>query len=79
MAAVDVLSQGSVAPGRAQRNTSAAAQPERCLRFPIVRNVRSRSHDQQKLVVESVAYGCGYTAVLIWAGTALVASFTSGE
>jgi hypothetical protein len=30
-------------------------------------------------VVESVAYGLGYTAVLIWAGTALVASFTGGE
>jgi hypothetical protein len=41
--------------------------------------VRSRSRDQQKLVVESVAYGCGYTAVLIWAGTALVASFTGNE
>ena len=30
-------------------------------------------------MVESVAFGFGYTAVLIWAGTALVASFTSGE
>ena len=30
-------------------------------------------------MVESVAYGFGYTAVLIWAGTALVASFTGGE
>ena len=30
-------------------------------------------------MVESVAYGLGYTAVLIWAGTALVASFTGGE
>jgi hypothetical protein len=41
--------------------------------------VRTRSQDQQKLVVESVAFGLGYTAVLIWAGTALVASFTGGE
>jgi hypothetical protein len=30
-------------------------------------------------MVESVAYGFGYTAVLIWAGTALVASFTGEE
>jgi hypothetical protein len=30
-------------------------------------------------VVESAAFGIGYTAVLIWAGTALVASFTGGE
>lgn len=30
-------------------------------------------------MVESAAFGLGYTAVLIWAGTALVASFTSGE
>jgi hypothetical protein len=30
-------------------------------------------------VAESVAFGFGYTAVLIWAGTALVASFTGGE
>jgi hypothetical protein len=41
--------------------------------------VRTRSHGQRKLVVESVAFGFGYTAVLIWAGTALVASFTGGE
>ena len=41
--------------------------------------MRTRSQDQQKLVVESVAFGFGYTAVLIWAGTALVASFTNGE
>jgi hypothetical protein len=41
--------------------------------------VRSRSQDQRKLVVESAAFGLGYTAVLIWSGTALVASFTSGE
>ena len=30
-------------------------------------------------MVESVAFGLGYTTVLIWAGSALVASFTSGE
>jgi len=45
----------------------------------IVWTVRTWSRGQQKLVVESVAYGLGYTAVLIWGGTALVASFTSGE
>jgi hypothetical protein len=31
------------------------------------------------LAVESVAFGLGYTGVLIWAGTALVASFTPFE
>jgi hypothetical protein len=41
--------------------------------------VRTRSEAQRKLAVESVAFGFGYTAVLIWAGTALVASFTGGE
>jgi hypothetical protein len=41
--------------------------------------VRTRSQDQQKLVVESAAFGLGYTAVLIWAGTALVATFSGGE
>jgi hypothetical protein len=41
--------------------------------------VRTRSQGQLKLVVESAAFGLGYTAVLIWSGTALVASFTSGE
>lgn len=30
-------------------------------------------------MVESAAFGIGYTAVLIWSGTALVASFTGGE
>lgn len=29
-------------------------------------------------MVESVAFGLGYTAVLIWSGSALVGSFTSG-
>lgn len=41
--------------------------------------VRTWSQDQRKLVVESAAFGIGYTAVLIWSGTALVASFTGGE
>jgi len=40
-----------------------------------VRDVRSRSQDNRKLVVESVALGLGYTGVLIWAGAALVGSF----
>ena len=30
-------------------------------------------------MIESAAFGLGYTAVLIWSGSALVASFTSGE
>jgi hypothetical protein len=30
-------------------------------------------------VAESAAFGVGYTAVLIWSGAALVASFTGGE
>jgi hypothetical protein len=41
--------------------------------------VRRRSLDNRKLVVESAAFGLGYTAVLIWSGSALVASFTGGE
>jgi hypothetical protein len=41
--------------------------------------VRTWSQGQQRLAVEAVAFGFGYTAVLIWGGTALVASFTSGE
>jgi hypothetical protein len=47
--------------------------------FPIVSIVRTRSQGRRKLVVESVAFGLGYTAVLIWSGAALVASFTGGE
>jgi hypothetical protein len=35
--------------------------------------------DRRRLVAESVAFGVGYTAVLIWLGSALVASFTSAE
>jgi hypothetical protein len=30
-------------------------------------------------MVESIAFGLGYTTVLIWAGSAVVASFTGGE
>jgi hypothetical protein len=41
--------------------------------------VSTRSQGRRKLVVESAAFGLGYTAVLIWSGTALVASFTSDE
>jgi hypothetical protein len=44
-----------------------------------VRNVRKRSQSNRRLVIESVAFGLGYTAVLIWSGSALVASFTGGE
>jgi carbohydrate-binding DOMON domain-containing protein len=44
-----------------------------------VRNVRARSQDNRKLLVESAAFGLGYTAVLIWSGAALVASFSGGE
>jgi hypothetical protein len=44
-----------------------------------VKNVRNRSQNSRRLVIESVAFGLGYTAVLIWSGSALVASFTGGE
>ena len=44
-----------------------------------MRNVRARSQDNRKLLVESAAFGLGYTAVLIWSGAALVASFSGGE
>jgi len=44
-----------------------------------VKSVRTRSQASRKLVVESVTFGIGYTATLIWAGTALVASFTGNE
>jgi hypothetical protein len=47
--------------------------------LPIVKAVRNRSQNNFKLVVESAAFGLGYTAVLIWAGSALVASFTDYE
>jgi hypothetical protein len=41
--------------------------------------VRNTSRNNRRLVIESVAFGLGYTAVLIWSGSALVASFTGGE
>jgi hypothetical protein len=41
--------------------------------------VRRGNPARRKLAVESVAFGLGYAAVLIWAGSALVASFTGGE
>jgi hypothetical protein len=41
--------------------------------------VRTKSQANGKLVIESVAFGVGYTAMLIWIGSALVASFTGGE
>jgi hypothetical protein len=41
--------------------------------------MRTRRQGSRKLVVESAAFGLGYTAVLIWSGSALVASFTGGE
>lgn len=44
----------------------------------IVGNVRIRGRDDGRLIVESVAFGLGYTAVLVWSGAALVASFTQG-
>lgn len=44
-------------------------------RWPIVSSVRTRTQDNRRLVVESVAFGLGYIAVLIWIGSALVGSF----
>jgi hypothetical protein len=45
-----------------------------------VSSVRTRrNQDNRQLVVESAAFGLGYTAVLIWAGTALVGTFSGGE
>jgi len=41
--------------------------------------VRTRSEDTRRLVVESVAFGLGYTTVLIWGGSALVAAFSPYE
>lgn len=42
---------------------------------PIVGCVRIRGQNSRKLVVEAVAFGLGYAAVLIWIGSALVGSF----
>jgi hypothetical protein len=41
--------------------------------------VPTKNPGQRRLVAESVTFGLGYTAVLIWSGSALVASFTDGE
>ena len=41
--------------------------------------VRTRSQDTRRLVAESVAFGLGYTTVLIWGGVALVAAFSPYE
>jgi len=37
------------------------------------------SAGRRRLGIESATFGLGYTAVLIWSGSALVASFTAGE
>ena len=41
--------------------------------------MRTKSQANGKLVIESVAFGVGYTAMLIWVGSALVASFAGTE
>lgn len=41
--------------------------------------VRTRSEDTRRLVVESVALGLGYTTMLIFGGSALVAAFSPYE
>src|SRR5579862_3923240 len=46
---------------------------------PIVRTVRTRSEGTPRLVVESVALGLRYAAVLIFGGAALVAAFSTNE
>jgi hypothetical protein len=46
---------------------------------PIVSTVRTRSEGTLRLVVESVALGLGYAAVLIFGGAALVAAFSNYE
>lgn len=38
-------------------------------------SVRTRSQGNRKLVVESVTLGLGYSAVLVWVGSAFVGSF----
>jgi hypothetical protein len=40
-----------------------------------VSRVRTRRQDNRKLIVESVALGVGYSALLIWIGSAFVGSF----
>ena len=44
-----------------------------------MRTVRTRSEGTLRLVVESVALGLGYAAVLIFGGAALVAAFSNNE
>jgi hypothetical protein len=44
-----------------------------------VSSVSSKSRDKRNLVIESAAFGLGYTAVLIWGGSAILASFTDLE
>jgi hypothetical protein len=44
-----------------------------------VSTVRTRTQDTRRLVAESVAFGLGYTTVLIWGGVALVAAFSPYE
>jgi len=41
--------------------------------------MRVNNPSQRRPVIESVTFGLGYTAVLIWSGSALVASFSGGE
>jgi hypothetical protein len=43
--------------------------------LPIVIAVRTRSRGTSKRLVESAAFGLGYTSVLVWIGSALVGSF----
>jgi hypothetical protein len=40
-----------------------------------VSSVRTRNQGKRRLVVESVTFGLGYSAVLVWIGSALVGSF----
>jgi hypothetical protein len=47
--------------------------------LPIVKSVRTNRRGNRKLLIESAAFGLGYTAVLIWFGSAMVASFTADE
>jgi hypothetical protein len=46
---------------------------------PIVSTVRTRNEDTRRLVAESAALGLGYTAMLIFGGSALVAAFSPYE
>jgi len=41
----------------------------------MLRRVRTRSPQKRKLLIESVAFGLGYAATLIWIGSAFVGSF----